>query len=153
MHSRLILMKQTCAFLRSSRQAQRGSFDLSPVCLHFNLRSLHFMLAPATRIEATLKSYTHGTYKLYGFCRSVLTCFFLGVITYMQPQSSPLTKMKTRLSEPTVLRAFSESHWNLSANQIARIEKTRSQSECGSACSASRARKEKSKQTQEEKIF
>ena len=97
-------MKQTCAFLRSSRQAQRGSFDLSPVCLHFNLRSLHFMLAPATRTEVTLKSYTHGTYKFYGFCRSVLTCFFLGVITYMQPQSSPLTKMKTRLSEPTVIQ-------------------------------------------------
>ena len=108
MLSRLILMKQICASLRSSWQAQRGSFDLSPGCLHFNLRSLHFMLAPATRIEVTLKSYTHGTFKLYGFCRSVLTCLFLGVITYMQPQSSPLTKMKTRLSEPTVLEsAFS----------------------------------------------
>ena len=103
MLSRLILMKQICASLRSFWQAQRGSFDLSPGCLHFNLRSLHFMLAPATRIEVTLKSYTHGTFKLYGFCRSVLTCLFLGVITYMQPQSSPLTKMKTRLSEPTVV--------------------------------------------------
>ena len=103
MLSRLILMKQICASLRSSWQAQIGSFDLSPGCLHFNLRSLHFMLAPATRIEATLKSYTHGTSNLNGFCRSVLTCLFLGVITYMQPQSSPLTKMKTRLSEPTVV--------------------------------------------------
>ena len=117
MLSRLILMKQICAS-RSSWQAQRGSFDLSPGCLHFNLRSLHFMLAPATRIEVTLKSYTHGTFKLYGFCRSVLTCLFLGVITYMQPQSSPLTKMKTRLSEPTVVRLENEGKLSIWCIQL-----------------------------------
>ena len=34
----------------------------------------------------------------------LLIYLFLGVITYTQPQSSPLTKMKTRLSEPTVIQ-------------------------------------------------